>query len=146
MKKSTGSFLNSYQNKAASQATKFWFPGLCPRSRCTVPSHEYQFTASEIRGSLQGYLGLLTAGLASAGLPTAQLSILHSFLSLAVRPGHSPCRELNAVQCVNDITQHPFAWLLSWPGWSLGCDAEMNKDVLRSPRGQGSGIWRLSLG
>ena len=38
--------------------------------------------------------GCLQLGLASAGPSTAQLSIPHSFLSLAVRPGHSPWREL----------------------------------------------------
>lgn len=55
-------------------------------------------------------------------------------------------RELNDVQCVNGIPQHPFSWLRSWPGWSQGYDAEMNKDVLSFPRDRGSGIWRLSLG
>lgn len=86
--------------------------------------------------------GCLQLGLASAALSTAW----HSFMSLAVRPGHSPWRELNDVQCVNGITQHPFSWLRSWPGWSQGYDAEMNKDVLSFPRDRGSGIWRLSLG
>ena len=146
MKKSTGSFLNSYQNKAASQAPKFWSPGLCPRSGCTVPSHEYRFTASEIRGSLQGYPGLLTAWIGISWSVYCPAVYSAFFPESCCQAWPQPLEGVNDVQCVNGITQHPFAWLCSWPGWSQDCDADMNKDVLRFPRDRGSGIWRLSLG
>lgn len=137
MKKSTGSFSNSYQNKRLHRlpsSPKFHW--LCPRSGCTVPSHDASSQPVKSRGSLQGYPGLLTAWIGiswSVYCPAF-------FPESCCQAWPQPLEELNDAQCVNGITQHPFSWLRLLARLKSGLWRRDEQGCLKFPQGWGSRI------